>query len=100
MAKKIQILVACGSGIATSTLAVDCIENICEEIGINYQITKCTIMNIEIMAPNFDVIFTTNNYREELSCPIMNVIGFITGINEAKTKKEVKDLLMKISEEQ
>lgn len=97
--RPIQILVCCGSGIATSAVAVDGVEMACKELGIKYHISKGAVMNIKAMAPNFDVVFTTNNYKENVACPVMNVLGFVTGINESKTMEEVKNLILKICNE-
>lgn len=37
-----RVVIACGSGIATSTLAVHKFQNFCDENGIDVQITQCS----------------------------------------------------------
>lgn len=90
MAKKLNILVACGSGVATSTLAVAEIKSVLEEYGItSYNIAKASMTEMPSLAPQQDIVLTTNNYKGELGVPHMSVIGFVTGINEAKLRKNL-----------
>lgn len=43
----ITILVACGSGVATSTLAADEVKSVCAEYGIaNVKINKCSMSEL------------------------------------------------------
>lgn len=97
MAKKINILVACGSGVATSTLAAGEVKSVCEEYGItSYSLSKCSMTELETMAKNADIVLTTNNYKGDLGKPHMSIIGFVTGINEAKLRKTLGEKLVEI----
>ena len=78
--KQVVILVACGSGIATSTLAADAIKDICDEIGIDAVIKKSNMSEILTKAQDVDVVFTTNKYSETLPVPSLSVTSLITGI--------------------
>lgn len=43
----INILVACGSGVATSTLAADEVKSVCAEYGITaFKINKCSMAEL------------------------------------------------------
>ena len=44
--RRIKVLVACGSGIATSSIAVYKVETLCKSIGVDAQIVKTTIKEI------------------------------------------------------
>ncbi len=99
MSKKINILVACGSGVATSTIAAAEIRDICEEYGIkNYTISKCSMTEMPSQSDNFDIVFTTNNYRGKISKPLISVTGFITGINTKELKEKVGQKLVSLQE--
>ncbi|WEV70906.1 PTS sugar transporter subunit IIB [Lactobacillus sp. ESL0785] len=96
--KKINILVACGSGIATSTIAANEIEDVCKEYGItNYSISKCSMTEMLRMSKKVDIVFTTNNYRGEIDSPLMNVTAFITGIGTDKLKQKIGEKLLELS---
>lgn len=99
MSKKISILVACGSGVATSTIAAAEIKDVCEEYGIkNYTISKCSMTEMPSQSENYDIVFTTNNYRGKITKPLISVTGFITGINTEELKKKVGQKLLSLEE--
>jgi len=95
--KKINILVACGSGVATSTLAADEVKIVCQEYGItNYSISKCSMQEIETLSQQVDIVLTTNNYKGDLGRPQMSIMSFVTGINAEKLKKKLGEQLVEI----
>lgn len=52
----ITILVACGSGVATSTLAADEVKSVCAEYGIaNFKINKCSMSELASEMQSADV---------------------------------------------
>lgn len=97
MAKKINILVACGSGVATSTLAADEVKSVCEEYGIaHYSLSKCSMTELPTKSQQADIVLTTNNYKGDLGKPHMSIIGFVTGINEAKLRQTLGETLAEL----
>lgn len=97
MAKKLKILVACGSGIATSSVAVYRVEEICEECGIDAQIFKTTMREIPEKSQSMDIVLTTNKYSGECNCPIESVVNLLTGINVKVTKEKIGKLLTELA---
>lgn len=94
----ITILVACGSGVATSTLAADEVKAVCSEYGItSYKLNKCSMSELTSEMIKADVILTTNNYKGTIDKPSMNVSAFITGINEDVLRKKLGSLLKELS---
>ena len=79
----INILVACGSGVATSTLAADEVKSVCAELSSE-------------MA-HADIVLTTNNYKGDIGKPHMSVAGFVTGINEGALRKKLGELLTELA---
>ena len=96
MTKKIKILIACGSGVATSTLASQAVEDVCKEYGIEAAIETCSMKTIENSAKNADIVLSTNRYEKDLGKPYMSVTSFITGMGIDKTKRTLGDLLMEV----
>lgn len=93
----LNIIVACGSGVATSTIAAEEIKNVVEDMGIrDYKITKCSMHELPSFVNEADLVLTTNNYRGQLDKPYMSVMGFVSGINEEKVKKDLQALIQKI----
>ena len=97
MAKEVKVLVACGSGVATSTIAQEEIKDIAKNAGVKIRLMKGTIS--EVPMKQKDVVFTTANYRNPLEKPHLSVFGLVSGIGKDATRKKVADLLQKLAEE-
>lgn len=94
---KLKIVVACGSGIATSTLAVEEVKSVLDEFGIkSYDISKTSMQELKSASIGADIVLTTNNYKGDLDVEVMSVSGFITGINEAKLRKNLGERILEI----
>lgn len=93
MVREIKAMVACGSGIATSTIAANAVQEIFRELGIDVKIIKGTVPEISEKADDVDIIFVTNCYREKVSCPVINVTAFLTGIKKDKKISEIKEVI-------
>ena len=66
MAKEVKVLVACGSGVATSTIAQEEIKDIAKNAGVKIRLMKGTISEVPMKQKDVDVVFTTANYRNPL----------------------------------
>lgn len=97
MSKELNIIVACGSGVATSTVAVDAVKNILKDAGISAKINKCTLGELEGKQQDFDLILTTANYKKTLTIPHMSVFGLISGINVDSVKEKLLQLCKEIT---
>lgn len=98
MAKDIRILVACGSGVATSTIAQEAVKEIAEKAGIKAKIVKGTIAEVPAKQKDVDLILTTANYRQPLEKPYMSVFGLVSGVGRANTEKKLEELMKQIAE--
>lgn len=85
----VNILVACGSGVATSTVAQEAVRDICKENGINAKIVKCTMSEIPSKEDDVDLILVTTNYRKKASKPVLKVFGLISGIGMDKITADI-----------
>jgi PTS system galactitol-specific IIB component len=96
--RKLKILVACGSGICTSTVAAQITREVCDEYGIEADITNCTLFEIPTTHEGFDIVLTANRYQGQISTPMMNVFSFVTGIGEEKTRRQLGEKLRELSQ--
>lgn len=99
MSYQLKIVIACGSGVATSTLAARTVEEVCEASGIAASVATCSMRELLSCSENADLILTTNKYDKPLSKPVLSVTSFITGIGVEKTKKTLVELLQKVLSE-
>jgi PTS system galactitol-specific IIB component len=92
----LRIAVACGSGIATSSIAADAVKRVLEENGIDkYEIVKTSMAELPDILDSVDLVLTTNKYQTDQK-PHLNVMGFVTGINEDQLKSQLADMLRKL----
>lgn len=89
MANEVKILIACGSGIATSTVAQEKVKQILKEARIPARITKGTVGQVQTLQDGVDVVMLTTRYPKPLKKPLVQVFGLISGINEDAIKDEI-----------
>ncbi len=95
----VKVLVACGSGVATSTVAQAAVKEIAEHAGIPVQIFKGTIGEVGVKQHDVDVVCTTTAYRKPLDKPLLSVFPLISGINKDKCEADLIALLQKVLDE-
>ncbi|MBE6083293.1 MULTISPECIES: PTS sugar transporter subunit IIB [Tissierellales] len=96
MSKEVNILVACGSGVATSTVAQEKVKVILKDAHVPAKITKSTLSEIPSKQNDVDLILTTSKYNKPLNKPVISVFGLISGINQENIKKQIVDECNKI----
>ena len=89
--RELNVLVACGGGIATSTYAANEIAKIAKENNVSIKITKSPLQNVPAIAKDYDICITTSKYTKDVGKEIVQVNGLITGIGE----DEVAELIAK-----
>ncbi|WLD26280.1 PTS system galactitol-specific EIIB component [Clostridioides difficile] len=93
MAKK--ILVACGTGVCTSTIAINKLKKALEEAGKldRVSITQCKVVEVASKAPDYDLIICTTQISSSIKTPVINGLPFLTGVGMDKLIKEVLEKL-------
>lgn len=89
------ILVACGAGIATSTVVCDAIETMCKESRVKATIVQCKITEVPSYADRADLLVTTTIVKTEYPFPIINARAFLTGIGLDALKQQILDEIKK-----
>lgn len=97
--RDITILVACGSGVATSTIAQEAVKEIAQKAGVKAKIIKGTIAEVPAKQKDVDLVLTTANYRQPLDKPYMSVFGLVSGVNKAGTEKKLEELLKQVAQD-
>ncbi len=89
-----RILVACGNGIATSTVVGTKIKERCDKEGIDVSITQCKVTEVAGKAADYDLVVTSGKFKDStISTPIIGAIALLTGINEEATFEKILDNL-------
>ena len=82
--KKVKILVACGTGINTSTIVCEEVKDICAKAGIPGDIIHCSTNEIQLNSDMVDLVCPANAYRQEINKPVLSLVEFVTGIGKEK----------------
>lgn len=90
-----NILLACGSGICTSTAVRAKIEKILDEKGFagQYKITQCKVAESPAMSVNYDFLIATTLAPTEIKCPFVSGICFLTGVGTENSVQQIIDLM-------
>jgi len=94
MAKK-TILVACGAGIATSTVVNNAIEQLAKDNGIDVNLIQIKIAEVGSYLDTADLLVTTAMTQKEFPFPVINAQTFLTGIGVEDTKQKILEELKK-----
>lgn len=88
------IIVSCGTGIATSTVAAKAIEEACKEAGVKVLTKQCKAAEIPILLEaGADMIVTTSQMRFDPGIPVVKGLSFLTGIGREETIAEILEHL-------
>ena len=82
MALRKRVLVACGTGIATSTHVADRLSREFAERHLDVDITQCRVAEIGAYASDVDAIVTTSAVAGDYGKPVVSGIPFLTGIGD------------------
>ncbi|WP_298836123.1 PTS sugar transporter subunit IIB [Clostridium sp.] len=86
-----RILVACGNGIATSTVVAIKIREACESESIKVYVDQCKLMELDSRANDFDFVVTTGKIQnsDKINVPIVGAMSMLTGIGEEETIEKI-----------
>lgn len=90
-----NILLACGSGIVTSTAVRGKIEKVLDENGFKgkYKITQCKVGEASAMSQNYDFLISTTMAPQNLSCPYVKGVCFLTNVNTQPSIDRILELM-------
>lgn len=91
MSKK--VLVACGAGIATSTVVCDKVETLIKENNIDAQVIQCKIAEVASKQDSADLIISTTILPTTYKIPAIIATAYISGINTKALDKKILDAL-------
>lgn len=94
--KTYKILVACGSGVATSTVIADRVKKLCESNGFKVNVQQVKVVQVENMCKDFDLIVASTKIPETITTPYVFAINYLTGVNREKTDSDIIEKLKKL----
>lgn len=91
-----KILVACGSGIATSTVIAVRVRKLCESNGFKVTTQQVKVVEVVKLSPEYDLIVSSTRIPSSVKTPAVFAISYLTGINAEGTDKEIISKLKQI----
>ena len=88
-----KIIVACGSGIATSTIISSHLSELLDQHHISYELIQCSLQEIDSYVDDADLIVTSMDLQKNFSIPKVTAISFLTSIGAEETEKEILRVL-------
>ena len=94
-AGKKRILLSCGSGIVTSTIARKKVEELLDSHGYKgqYEITQVPLASAPAQSRNYDFIVATSSAPTELHCPYVNGVPYLMGVGTEASDAEILRLM-------
>lgn len=88
-----KIVIACGAGLATSSMVKDRIETILKENGIRFNTIQCTLTEVDNYDGEVDLIITTMKVRKKYSSPVVSGSAYLSGVNEELITEQILNIL-------
>lgn len=82
--RKIKVLVACGAGIATSTVVMRRIEDLLKDNHINADVQQIKIAEAVSKQEGADMLISTTILPTQYKIPAITALGYISGIGADK----------------
>ncbi|MBS7578018.1 MULTISPECIES: PTS sugar transporter subunit IIB [unclassified Enterococcus] len=85
-----RILVACGNGIATSTVVATKVRNFLAEKGVQAETTQTKLMEVPGKVQGYDLLITTGQFEGQTGdVPVVKGMPILTGIGAEQTMLEI-----------
>ena len=93
--KKKRILLSCGSGIVTSSIARKRVEALLDAHGYEgrYEITQVPLASAVEQSSEYDFIVATSLAPGQLSCPYVNGVPYLLGTSTEASDAEILRLM-------
>jgi PTS system galactitol-specific IIB component len=91
-----RILVACGNGIATSTVVATKVRNYLADKGIQVETSQTKLMEVPGKVEGYDLLVTTGQFEGQThGVPYVKGMPLLTGIGADQALEEIFDILSK-----
>lgn len=89
-----RVVVACGSGVATSTMVGELLKNALAKRGMQVEVKICDFKSLSSYTANADLLISIAPYENvDYGIPVVNGIPLLTGIGTEQTVDEVVKVL-------
>lgn len=88
-----KIIVACGSGVATSQTVASKITRLLKEKGIKADVEAIDIKSLDLFIKSADIYISITPVKKDYGVPVFNGVKFLTGMGmEDELKKLIEEI--------
>ncbi|MFD1449043.1 PTS sugar transporter subunit IIB [Oceanobacillus profundus] len=88
-----KVIVACGSGVATSQTVASKVKKILEKNKVRADVSAVDIKSLDKYVKSSDVYISITKTTKEYNIPTLNGIAFLTGMGIEEETKKLLDVL-------
>lgn len=88
-----RIVVACGSGVATSEMVALKIGRLLRDAGVDAEVHAVEMSELDDALEDADVFVPVVRTDEEYDVPVVNGVAFLTGMNQDEEFAKLLDLI-------
>ncbi|GAA3010082.1 PTS sugar transporter subunit IIB [Tetragenococcus solitarius] len=88
-----KIIVACGSGVATSQTVASKLAKLLKERKVPADVEAVDIKSLKHHVKNADAYVSIVKSKEEFNIPVFNGVAFLTGMGQEEELQKIIDLL-------
>ena len=90
-----KVIIACGSGVATSTLIASKVGEVLEKHGIQARVVQCSVNEVDGHVDGADLVVTSVGRLEvKGDVPIVLGLSYLTGMGTEATDAEIARILL------
>lgn len=92
-----KIVLACGSGVATSTAVAQKVSGLLDDNGYKgqYHIVQCAIAEAASQCADAELLIATTVAPAGITCDFISGLPFLTGMGLADTQQKILDIMAK-----
>lgn len=90
---KKTVVIACGTGIATSTMVHEAVETLLKKNKIPAELIQCKVSEIDAYLDQADLIITSMKVKKDYGKPMVTAVAFISGIGKEAVEEEILNIL-------
>lgn len=89
-----RVLIACGNGIATSTVVASKVKEYLTSKGVEVTTSQTKLMEVTSKVQDYDLLVTTGQFEGQTGeVPVVKGMPILTGINSEQTMEEILSYL-------
>lgn len=88
-----KVLVACGTGVATSTVVAQAVQAAMKDRGIAIVTRQCKASEVPSQIHDVDLVISTTPLPKDLPRPAIVTLAFLTGIGKDRELEKIAEIL-------